>query len=181
MAAVTLLAAIVAGSAYSQTFQDGTHIIGVDIAPGVYRSPGGEWCQWFRLPDLSGDITKAHAYGFMAKKPTVEIEATDKAFRAQNCGTWTLIETGSSAAPAAVTTADRDNAASVVALMVHAIALHEVIATHDRFNEGRLGSWFLEQLRARLNEQDLSELAPGGHKMLATLTDDLSKRLAVKE
>ena len=92
LAAIALIGMACAATAWGQTFGDGTHLIGIDIAPGVYRAPGGQWCQWFRLSGLSGDVVEdAIAYGFLETNPTVEIEATDKAFKSDRCGTWELL------------------------------------------------------------------------------------------
>ena len=119
----SVVLALLAIAAHGQTFGDGTHVIGIDIQPGIYRAPGGEWCQWYRLPDLSGDITKAHAYGFMATKPTVEVESTDKAFRAQNCGTWEVLGNASTATSAP--TSDYETA--IVAASAVIIALGKIV------------------------------------------------------
>ena len=173
--------------AHAQTFGDGTHVVGIDIQPGIYRAPGGEWCQWFRLPDLSGDVGKALAYGIMVTKPTVEIVSTDKAFRAQNCGTWELFggKPALSAAGAADTIAGSDDrnskaaAASIVGLMVHAIALHKVMADLDQRNDRKLGAWFLSQVRIRYAEHEgWEDLATAGHQMIEVLMEDLEKRLS---
>jgi hypothetical protein len=37
------------------TFGPGTWIVGTDVAPGTYRSSGGDGCYWERLKNFSGD------------------------------------------------------------------------------------------------------------------------------
>jgi hypothetical protein len=69
---------------------DGTYAVGTDIAPGVYTSAGpvGDGaCFWKRIgnPDgatLDNALTK--------KAQTVEIDATDKAFKTNGCQPWQL-------------------------------------------------------------------------------------------
>lgn len=181
--AVVAFAALAVGSAYSQSFGDGTHVVGQEIQPGIYRAPGGESCQWYRLPDLSSGIRKALASGFMALKPTVEVLSTDKAFKANNCGTWELIGAEPTTTPT-ITASDMaaiDNATSsiIAALVLHANALHQVVADLNTDNEGRLASWFLAQVRIRYAEQHETwdDLSPPGHTMIDALMDDLAIRL----
>ena len=68
---------------------DGTYLVGVDIAAGKYRSPGGTMCHWARLRslDTSDVIDSAKAGG----PQVITIRATDTAFLTQNCGTWQMI------------------------------------------------------------------------------------------
>ena len=86
IAAALVLLALAA--AHAQSFGDGTHVVGLDIQPGIYRAPGGDTCIWQRLSGLSGEYQDIIASGLLATKPTVEIQATDKAFMATNCGAW---------------------------------------------------------------------------------------------
>ena len=177
--AVVAFAALAVGSAYPQSFGDGTHVVGQEIQPGIYRAPGGNRCQWFRLPDLSSGTAKALASGFMALKPTVEVLSTDKAFKANNCGTWELIGAEPTTTPTitASDTAASDHAPIIAALVLHANALHQVVADLNADNEGRLASWFLAQVRIRYAEQTWDDLSPTGHTMIDALMDDLAKRL----
>ena len=56
--------------AHSQTFGDGTHVVGLDIQPGIYRAPGGDTCIWQRLSGLSGEYQDIIASGLLVTKPT---------------------------------------------------------------------------------------------------------------
>ncbi len=155
--------ALLAAAAHGQTFGDGTHVVGIDIQPGIYRAPGGEWCQWFRLPDLSGDITKAHAYVFMATKPTVEVEATDKAFRVQGCGTWELL----GGATASASTSDYETA--IVAASAVIIALGKIVNAVTA-NVDAKGMAAIKDTARMLA---MSELTTPGQKQLAGEMVDL--------
>ena len=160
---------------------DGTHVVGLDIQPGIYRAPGGEWCQWFRLPDLSGDITKAHAYGVMVKQPTVEVLSTDKAFQVQNCGAWELL--GAVAQPAPTITAsdvagsDNPVVAAMAGAILHASALHQVmVEINDWANNDRLAGWILARVREKHTEaENWDDLSPVGRQMIDNLMVDLEK------
>ena len=85
VAGVLSLAAVTAGA---QPFSDGTHLIGVDIEPGTYRAPGGDRCTWERLKNLSGEIQSIIAMDVRPTQPTVEIAASDRAFKTRGCGQW---------------------------------------------------------------------------------------------
>ena len=37
-------------------FGDGTYEVGVDVAAGRYKTPGGSWCYWERARNDSGDF-----------------------------------------------------------------------------------------------------------------------------
>ena len=182
--AVVAFAALAVGFAYPQSFGDGTHLVGLEIRPGIYRAPGGDFCEWYRLPDLSSGITKSLGHGFMEMNPTVEILSTDKAFKAQNCGTWELLG-AEPTPPPTITASDMaasDNAATtpfiITALVLHAITLHQVVADLNADNEGRLASWFLAQVRIRHAEHETwDDLSPTGHTMIDVLMDDLAKQL----
>ena len=178
--AVVAFAALAVGSAYSQSFGDGTHVVGQEIQPGIYRAPGGNLCQWYRLPDLSSGTTRALAYGLGALKPTVEVLSTDKAFKANNCGTWELI--GAEPTTTTITASDMaasDYASIIAALVLHVTALHQVVADLNADNEGRLASWFLAQVHIRYAEHETTwdDLSPTGHTMIDALMDNLVQQL----
>ena len=167
--AVVAFATLAVGSAYPQSFGDGTHVVGQDIQPGIYWAPGGRSCHWYRLPDLSSGTMNAHGYELGARNPTVEVLSTDKAFKANDCGTWELIGAESTTTPT-ITASDMaasDNAAAyssiIAALVLHADALHQVVADLNADNEGRLANWFLAQVRIRYAEQQgtWDDLSPG--------------------
>lgn len=75
-----------------ESYEDGTYLVGTDIPPGIYRSPGGSFCYWERLSGLSGEFTDIIAIGIEEGTAIVEIQESDEAFRSQGCGTWTPIE-----------------------------------------------------------------------------------------
>lgn len=72
------------------SFGDGTWAVGIDIAPGTYKTDGSDSCYWARLSafgasGVSGIIANENPRG-----PTVvTIEPTDKGFTSRRCGTWT--------------------------------------------------------------------------------------------
>ena len=68
----------------------GTVIVNVDIAPGIWRSAGGDGCYWERLTGFSGDLSDIEANDFTTGGPVVvQIAASDKGFSSSRCGTWT--------------------------------------------------------------------------------------------
>lgn len=74
------------------SFGDGVWQVGVDIKPGLYKTPGtNDMCYYERLSgfntDDSQDIISSNAVNGPV---TVEILPTDKAFSSARCGTWTL-------------------------------------------------------------------------------------------
>jgi len=78
----------------SQTapFDDGTWIVGVDIAPGTWRNDdSSESCYWERVSDFSGEFDALIANEFSSAIQTVTISATDAGFKSERCGTWTRI------------------------------------------------------------------------------------------
>ena len=70
----------------TRTFGAGTHIIGLDIQPGIYRAPGGERCLWHRLSGIGGTFSEIIAMDAFPQRPTVEILSDDKAFNSEDCG-----------------------------------------------------------------------------------------------
>jgi hypothetical protein len=70
-------------------FGDGTWQVGVDIAPGIWRSAGGTTCYWQRMKGFSGNFTDIIANDNTGPSTIVEIGAADKAFSSARCGTWT--------------------------------------------------------------------------------------------
>ena len=68
------------------TFGDGEYQVGIDIAPGTYRSAGGDGCYWARLKTLA---TNSYIDNNNGSGPqVVEIKPSDGAFLTKNCGTW---------------------------------------------------------------------------------------------
>lgn len=70
-------------------FEDGTFIVGTDIAPGNWRARGGDSCYWERLSDFTGEFDGIIANGAAATNPIVAIDATDAGFQTAGCGEWT--------------------------------------------------------------------------------------------
>lgn len=71
-------------------FSDGTYIVGVDIAPGTWRSPGGNLCYWERLSGFSGEVGDIIANGVPGGQAIVTIASTDVGFSTSGCGEWNL-------------------------------------------------------------------------------------------
>jgi hypothetical protein len=69
-------------------FGDGTFLVGVDIAPGLYESTGGFLCYWERLSGTSGAIEDVIANDVPTGKAIVAIAPSDAAFGAEGCGDW---------------------------------------------------------------------------------------------
>ena len=68
------------------TFSDGTYQVGVDIAPGTYRSAGGTNCYWKRPRSLdTSDIIDNNG---SPGPQVVGIQPSDAAFFSHDCGTW---------------------------------------------------------------------------------------------
>ncbi|HVW33984.1 MAG TPA: hypothetical protein VHL53_15725 [Acidimicrobiia bacterium] len=69
---------------------DGIYLVGIDIAPGTYRtttSPTG--CYWARLSGTGGALSDIIANEFGDGQQVVTIAPTDTAFKVDNCGPWT--------------------------------------------------------------------------------------------
>ncbi|OBJ56164.1 hypothetical protein [Mycobacterium sp. 1423905.2] len=71
---------------------DGTFAVGTDIAPGTYSTAGpvaNGTCYWKRLGNPDGALID----NSLSKKPqTVQIEATDKAFKTDGCQPWQITD-----------------------------------------------------------------------------------------
>jgi hypothetical protein len=68
-------------------FGDGAFIVGEDIKPGTYRSPGSGSCYWARMSSFAGGgvggiIANGNSPGI------VTISANDRGFQTYGCGTW---------------------------------------------------------------------------------------------
>ncbi len=74
----------------AETFGDGEHIVGVNVAPGIYGSPGAETgrCIWSRSTDFSGDDSARVAQRNPVGKNIAEIFKTDAIFESFGCGEW---------------------------------------------------------------------------------------------
>jgi hypothetical protein len=82
------------------TFGSGAWIVGIDIAPGIYRSTGmAQSCYWRRVSGFGGGYDESIEVGFAGGIQTVSILVTDAGFSAdEDCGTWSLIPTEGSQA-----------------------------------------------------------------------------------
>lgn len=74
------------------SFKDGTHLVGTDIQPGMYRNQGTERCYWERLSGLSGESSDILANDNPTGQAYIEILPSDRAFNSKRCGTWELAE-----------------------------------------------------------------------------------------
>jgi hypothetical protein len=66
---------------------DGNFLVGVDIAPGVWRNSATGECYW-EITTRTGDIINNY---FGAGGGTAYISTTAFAFRSEDCGTWTFL------------------------------------------------------------------------------------------
>ncbi|HEY0867295.1 MAG TPA: hypothetical protein VGE01_07950 [Fimbriimonas sp.] len=75
----------------SGTFGDGTYFVGIDIAPGTWRSANGSSCYWARLSGFSGELGDILANDNEEGSAIVEILPGDDGFTSSRCGTWSKI------------------------------------------------------------------------------------------
>lgn len=81
----------------TKTIGDGTHVVGVDIEPGTYRTTGPaedgliKMCSWKRLKDTSGEFRSMIATNIAQGPTTVTIKPTDGAFESRGCELWSKI------------------------------------------------------------------------------------------
>ncbi len=79
---------------------EGTWLVGPDVQPGTYRSPGAttvrgfNFCLWQRLSDTSGENSAiiASGTGNAGEPQVVTIAATDRAFRVSGCEPFTRVD-----------------------------------------------------------------------------------------
>ena len=79
-------------------FENGTHVVGVDIAPGTYRSSRSGTCYWARLSGFGGELGDIIGNGNNSPQ-IVTITASDEAFESMGCGQWQLVEDTFPSAP----------------------------------------------------------------------------------
>jgi hypothetical protein len=65
--------------------------VGLDIAPGTYRSRSGSSCYWARLRNFSGELGGIIANGNPRGPTVVTISSTDRGFDSSRCGTWSRL------------------------------------------------------------------------------------------
>jgi hypothetical protein len=74
-----------------KTFGEGLYQVGVDIAPGIYRSTGADGsnpagCYWARLKSFN---TSDYIDSGISNSPqVVQIDPTDTAFKTNSCQPW---------------------------------------------------------------------------------------------
>jgi hypothetical protein len=73
-------------------FGPGTYIVGLDIAPGTYRSSGTSGCYWERLKGFTGTLNAIIANDNARGQAIVTIARSDKGFSSSRCGTWTRLQ-----------------------------------------------------------------------------------------
>jgi hypothetical protein len=74
------------------SFGPGTHLVGIDIEPGRYRSEGGV-TYFERLSGLSGELADIIANEAFPKGPViVDIKDSDMAFKSRGSGIWYLLD-----------------------------------------------------------------------------------------
>lgn len=91
-AAALVSVALVAGQP-ENTFGDGVHVVGDEIAPGTYQAevpPSSIGCYWARLSDLSGEVESIVTNELLepGAMATVTIQPGDVGFESQDCGVW---------------------------------------------------------------------------------------------
>lgn len=75
----------------SAPFSDGVYIVGTDIAPGTWRTSGGDSCYWERTSGFGGTLDQTVANDFTSGSAVVTISAGDAGFRTSGCGTWSRL------------------------------------------------------------------------------------------
>ncbi len=76
------------------TFGEGSFVVGTDIAPGTYYTPGPagtQYCYWERFKDPTSAAESIIANHLGRGPATVTIDAGDGAFNNRWCGTWTKV------------------------------------------------------------------------------------------
>ncbi len=70
------------------SFGSGTFAVGAQLAPGRWRSDGGDLCYWERLSGLTGGLDEIVASASTTGPTEVAVAAADAAFSSLGCGTW---------------------------------------------------------------------------------------------
>lgn len=80
-------------SGRSDAFGEGLKRVGLDIAPGLYRSINASdaSCYWTRLSDTRGESKDILAIEIGGGPRLVQILPTDVAFESRRCGTWSRV------------------------------------------------------------------------------------------
>ena len=77
----------------TSSFGDGMHLVGRDVAPGVYRAAEhvSTRCRWVRLSDWSWTVGII-AERVQRERAVAEIAITDAGFFSEGCGEWVLVD-----------------------------------------------------------------------------------------
>jgi hypothetical protein len=78
-------------SASPTTISDGHWKKGTDYEAGLYRAPGGEYCEWAQ-GNSPASVESGSGHTFYGVNLLAEIE--DPYFRSEECGTWKKVEGG---------------------------------------------------------------------------------------
>lgn len=75
--------------AHAQAFDDGTHLVPGEVAPGTYSTPGAADCRWLRLSrPFPRDPKAVIQEGGGSIFTTVTIQPGDAMFASWRCGSW---------------------------------------------------------------------------------------------
>ena len=70
-------------------FGPGTHMVGIDIQPGTYRTRRpSAFCEWSRLKGTTGSEEDVIETDYVIGYGVIEISPSDLAFKSDGCGTW---------------------------------------------------------------------------------------------
>jgi hypothetical protein len=72
-------------------FGPGTYVVNLDLAPGTYRSRGGDGCYWARLRAFTGGLGAIIANDNPLGSAVVTIGRGDRGFESSRCGPWTRL------------------------------------------------------------------------------------------
>lgn len=79
-------------SSPTAAFTDGMYLVGVDVAPGTWRSDGtGTGCYWARLRNING-TSAIIANNLQTAPAIVTVLASDVAISVSGCGRWSRVE-----------------------------------------------------------------------------------------
>jgi hypothetical protein len=70
------------------SFGPGTFAVGAQVAPGRWRSDGGDLCYWERLSGLGGGLDELLDSAGVPGPTEVVLGPSDVAFSSFGCGTW---------------------------------------------------------------------------------------------
>lgn len=73
------------------SFSDGMFFVGVDIEAGTYKNSWWDGCYYSRLSGFSEKIKDIISNEFTNEVFLITIDASDKWFKSNGCGTWTKI------------------------------------------------------------------------------------------